>query len=200
MKAEISVTLGDITQDDSEVIVNAANETLLGGGGVDGAIHQKAGYGLVEECQKLGGCRQGEAKATRGYNLPAKYIIHTVGPRWHTTDKTREEKEATLKSCYLSSLRVANKLNAKSMAFCSISTGGFCFPLDKAAKIAIATIKEFNEKENKTLETIKIVCFDNDTYGYYTAEMDGNPKTIAEIENLDDQLKLIFDPYSLFDK
>lgn len=197
---EITAILGDITQDNSEAIVNAANETLLGGGGVDGAIHRRAGHQLREECRSLGGCEQGEAKATHGYDLSSKYVIHTVGPRWHDISQTKEKKDELLRSCYLNSLRVANNLGVKSIAFPSISTGGFVFPIHRAAKIAVNTVKHFVESENKTLESIKFICFDNDTHKYYDGELSGNPLKVEEIKDLQQELKMAFDPYSLFKK
>ncbi len=159
---EIKVILGDITKLGSEVeaIVNAANEDLLGGGGVDGAIHRAAGPKLLEECRTLGGCEPGDAKATKAYNLKQKYIIHTVGPRYYSNPNP----EATLRSCYIKSLQIADKLGVKTIAFPSISTGVFAYPLEEASKIAIDAIKSF---EGKSIECVIICAFDKQTYQFY---------------------------------
>ena len=141
---KIEVILSDITQLDSsvEVIVNAANESLLGGGGVDGAIHHAAGPNLLKECKTLNGCKPGEAKVTRAYNLPQKYIIHTVGPRYYSDSNPPK----TLENCYLNSLKLADELGTNVIAFPSISTGVFCYPIKEAAKIFAKVMKEYNSK------------------------------------------------------
>ncbi len=154
---------GDITKLEVDAIVNAANRTLLGGGGVDGAIHRAAGPQLLEECRKLNGCRTGEAKITKGYNLPAKFVIHTVGPVWHGGESNEDE---LLANCYRNSLRIANEYNLKSIAFPAISTGVYGFPFQRAANIAFNTVKSF-EKENSSLEDVYFVCFSKEDYDYY---------------------------------
>ena len=158
----IKLILGDITNLDSDVeaIVNAANSSLLGGGGVDGAIHRAAGPELLDECFALGGCKAGDAKVTKAYRLKQKYIIHTVGPMYYY-DKNPKE---TLRSCYLNCLQLADSLNVKSIAFPSISTGVYLYPVDEAASIAVSTIKQY---QSKSIETVLIVAFDEDTYNAY---------------------------------
>ena len=138
---KIEVILSDITKLDSsvEIIVNAANESLLGGGGVDGAIHRAAGPNLLKECVTLNGCKPGEAKVTKAYNLPQKYIIHTVGPRYYSDPNPPR----TLENCYLNSLKLADELGVKTIAFPSISTGVFCYPIKEAAKIFAKAMKEY---------------------------------------------------------
>ncbi|MBO4856250.1 MAG: O-acetyl-ADP-ribose deacetylase [Bacilli bacterium] len=158
----VEVILGDITKLGSEVeaIVNAANEDLLGGGGVDGAIHRAAGPELLKECCTLGGCEPGDAKVSKAYNLKQKYIIHTVGPRYYSNPNPAE----TLRSCYQKSLQIADKLGVKTIAFPSISTGVFRYPLEEASSIAINTIKQY---KSKNIETVIICAFDEKTYKVY---------------------------------
>lgn len=148
----IEIIKGDITKTAVDAIVNAANETLLGGGGVDGAIHKAAGPKLLDECRKLNGCKTGEAKITKGYNLKAKYVIHTFGPIWSGGNFNEEN---LLKSCYENSLRIAEKYKINSIAFPAISTGAYSFPFENASKIAYNTVKSFLEKT----ESIKKVIF-----------------------------------------
>ena len=160
---ELKIERGDITTYAVDAIVNAANRTLLGGGGVDGAIHRAAGPALLEECRTLHGCETGEAKITGGYRLPAKYVIHTPGPIWY--EGTRNEPEK-LKNSYENSLRLAEEYGCKTVAFPSISTGVFRYPLDAAAKIAVSTILTFLQQA-KSVETVTMVCFDDRTLRAY---------------------------------
>ncbi len=162
------IITGDITTLAVDAIVNAANQTLLGGGGVDGAIHQAAGPMLLEECRGLGGCQTGQAKITKGYQLPAKWVIHTVGPIWQGGDHQEEE---LLRRCYRSCLELAVRHNVKTIAFPSISTGAYHFPVNRAAEIAIATIQEFLS-EDQTLEQVLFVCYDERTAIVYHVTLD----------------------------
>lgn len=159
----IRILKGDITKIAADAVVNAANTSLLGGGGVDGAIHRAAGRELLEECQRLNGCKTGQAKLTGGYRLPAKYIIHTPGPIWRGGNSG---EEALLKSCYLSCLSLARDHQCRTLAFPSISTGVYRFPLEKAAEIALGAIRGFLE-ENNLPETVSMVCFDDVTKSSY---------------------------------
>jgi len=163
--AVIDLIKADITTIKADAIVNAANTTLLGGGGVDGAIHRTAGPELLEECKRLNGCRTGEAKITKGYNLPAKYVIHTVGPVWQGGNKREDE---LLASCYWNSLQLAKEYRIKTIAFPSISTGAYRFPIERAAGIALNTVKESLEKNDGTLERIIFVLFSERDTRIYT--------------------------------
>ena len=159
----IKVVHGDITTIIVDAIVNAANNSLLGGGGVDGAIHAAAGKGLLEECRNLNGCKTGEAKITKAYNLPAKHVIHTVGPIWH--DGLNNE-EVLLADCYLNSLKLARENNCRSVAFPNISTGVYRFPKEKAAKIAVNVVSEVL-KNDDFFDEIIFVCFSKDNFHLY---------------------------------
>lgn len=163
MKSKIEFLKGDITKLKVDAIVNAANTSLLGGGGVDGAIHRAAGPELLEECRTLNGCRTGEAKITRGYDLPAKYVIHTVGPVWGGGNRNEDE---LLANCYRNSLQLAVENEKKSIAFPAISTGVYHFPLERATRIAVNEVKKFLEK-NESMEKVIFVCFDEGTYKVY---------------------------------
>lgn len=167
MKARIEIVQGDITKQNVDAIANAANTTLLGGGGVDGAIHRAAGPELLDECRTLHGCRTGEAKLTKGYRLPAKYVLHTPGPVWHGGKNSEAE---LLKSCYVNCLRLASEHGCKTVAFPSISTGVYHFPLDKASAIAIGAIAEYLEAHPE-IELVRMVCFDARTKEYYDAAL-----------------------------
>ncbi|MBQ1249320.1 MAG: O-acetyl-ADP-ribose deacetylase [Selenomonadales bacterium] len=168
MKQRISVIQADITTLTVDAIVNAANTTLLGGGGVDGAIHRAAGPRLLEECRSLNGCPTGEAKITRGYQLPAKYVIHTPGPIWR--GGTNREAEL-LSNSYRNSLELAVTHDCKTIAFPSISTGVYRFPLELAASIALYTIIDFLN-ENDTIEQVYIAAFDSVTKEVYQTELE----------------------------
>ena len=151
----IAIVEGDITKQTVDAIVNAANTTLLGGGGVDGAIHRAAGPELLAECRPLGGCATGQAKITRGYKLPAKWVIHTVGPVWHDGNHSEDE---LLANCYRSCFALVGKHGIQTVAFPSISTGAYGFPLDRAAQIALCETKNFLER-NSSVERVVLVCF-----------------------------------------
>ncbi len=151
----IEVVEGDITRQVVDAIVNAANTTLLGGGGVDGAIHRAAGPDLLEECRKLGGCATGQAKITKGYRLPAKWVIHTVGPVWRDG---RHGEDELLASCYRGCFALAEKHGIRTIAFPSISTGAYGFPMERAARIAVRQTRQFLEG-NTSVERVRLVCF-----------------------------------------
>lgn len=155
--ASIELIRGDITTLKVDAIVNAANSSLLGGGGVDGAIHRGAGPQLLEACKKLNGCPTGQAIPTPGFNLSAKWIIHTVGPVWKGGNN---DEDNLLKKCYQNSLNVAEQLGAVSIAFPNISTGVYDFPKGRAAKIAVSTVYEFMKTEAKSLEIVQFTVFD----------------------------------------
>lgn len=159
----IELVKGDITKMEVGAIVNAANKTLLGGGGVDGAIHRAAGPELLAECKTLNGCETGEAKITRSYLLPSKFIIHTVGPVWY--GGTNNEPEL-LANCYKNSLQIALEKKIESVAFPNISTGVYHFPKEMAAGIAIRTVNNFLNK-NKKIKNVYFVCFDDENYDIY---------------------------------
>ncbi len=170
MKTRLEARQTDITKLVVDAIVNAANNSLLGGGGVDGAIHRAAGPELLVECRNLGGCATGDAKATRGYRLPAKHVIHTVGPVWNSGDEDAEmgfrEEDRLLASCYRKSLEIAAQLELRSIAFPAISTGVFGFPRERAAKIATETVQNYSH-ENAQPEHVIFCCFDAGTLKIY---------------------------------
>lgn len=160
---KINVVQGDITRAQVDAIVNAANTTLMGGGGVDGAIHRAAGPGLYLACRKFNGCPTGEARITSGFNLPARYIIHTPGPIWHGGDGNERQ---LLANSYRNSLRLAEEHGCRSVAFPSISTGVYAFPLELAAPIALTTIRNFLDTA-AVVETVTMVCYDLQTLAAY---------------------------------
>ena len=161
----IDVIEGDVTKLEVDAIVNAANQTLLGGGGVDGAIHSAAGPGLLAECKKLNGCPTGEARITKGYRLPAKYVIHTVGPIWR--DGKRNEYEL-LANCYRNSLQLAIENSVESIAFPAISTGIYHFPINRACDIALKETRHFQATHGPSpLKLIVFACFNQNTYDCY---------------------------------
>lgn len=166
----ITAILGDITKTEcAQAIVNAANTSLLGGGGVDGAIHRAAGPELLQECRKLNGCKTGEAKITGAYKLYCEYIIHTVGPVWNGGKNSEEEK---LAKCYRNSMKLAAENGIKTIAFPSISTGIYRFPVDKAAKIAVNTVKQFLNENPGEIDKVTWVLFDSNTLDVYTKEIE----------------------------
>lgn len=163
MNQQIKLIKGDITKLETDAIVNAANRSLLGGGGVDGAIHRAAGPDLLAECKTLNGCETGHAKITGGYKLPAKHVIHTVGPVWHGGKNNEDE---LLASCYHESLKLAVHNKCRSVAFPNISTGVYGFPKERAAKIAVKTVTNFLA-ENELPEQVVFCCFDDENFRLY---------------------------------
>ena len=159
----IEALRGDITRQEVDAIVNAANTTLLGGGGVDGAIHRAAGPELLEECRRLGGCPTGAARVTKGYRLPARHVIHTVGPVWSGGERREAE---LLRSCYVRSLRLAAEHGIRSIAFPSISTGAYRYPIEQAAGIAVATVRECLAQPT-SVDLVRFVCFSDSDLQVY---------------------------------
>ena len=164
MPAELRAIQGDITTLSVDAIVNAANSSLLGGGGVDGAIHRAAGPELLLECRQLGGCQAGDAKITRGYKLSARYVVHTVGPVWTGGDNGEPE---ILASCYRRSIRIAATNSVKTIAFPGISTGAYGFPVDRAAQIATTTVRA--AVAGKEIDSVIFCCFSADDLATYEA-------------------------------
>jgi O-acetyl-ADP-ribose deacetylase (regulator of RNase III) len=175
LKNRIQVVEGDIAKQRTDAIVNAANTTLLGGGGVDGAIHRAAGPELLEECRTLGGCPTGQAKITAGYKLPAQWVIHTVGPVWRDGQHGEEE---LLAGCYRNSLALAEQKGVRTVSFPSISTGAYGFPMERAARIAVAEIKKFLER-NRSMEKVILVCFGKSAFDIHRQALNEirNPKS-----------------------
>jgi O-acetyl-ADP-ribose deacetylase (regulator of RNase III) len=172
---KIQVIQGDITRQTADAVVNAANETLLGGGGVDGAIHAAAGRELELACQKIyeerGGCKTGDAVITTGGNLPAKFVIHTVGPVWRGG---KQQESELLSSAYSSSLRLASENGIKTIAFPNISTGIYGFPKEQASKIAVSTVVDFLNNNKTSIENVIFVCFDRENHELYTELVSGS--------------------------
>ncbi|HTL71106.1 MAG TPA: O-acetyl-ADP-ribose deacetylase [Candidatus Eisenbacteria bacterium] len=166
---KLEIVQGDITKVRADAIVNAANPTLLGGGGVDGAIHRAAGPELLEECRKLNGCQKGEAKITAAYRLPATWVIHTVGPRWKGGS---DDEDRVLAQCYRSCLSLAEKCFVRTIAFPSISTGAYGYPADRASRIALTEIRHFLERSGP-VEKIIVVCFEADVREAYFRTLEG---------------------------
>lgn len=167
-KTKLILKVGDITEENVEAIVNAANPTLLGGGGVDGAIHRKGGPEILEECKKIGGCNFGEAVITTGGRLKAKYVIHTVGPIWHGGNNN---EDIILKNAYRNSLILAKQNKIKTISFPSISTGAYGYPINLASLVALKTIKDFILKEN-FFEEIRMVLFKEHDFKIYSEGLD----------------------------
>ena len=165
---KLEVIKGDITKIEADAIVNAANSSLLGGGGVDGAIHRAGGPAILEECRRIrarqGGCPTGEAVITTAGNLPARYVIHTVGPVWNGGSKNEPE---LLASCYRNSLHIADEKGLQSIAFPNISTGVYGYPKDKAAAVAVQTVREYLQEQETSLQRISFICFDEENYQLY---------------------------------
>lgn len=171
---KLEIITGDITEQDVDAIVNAANCSLLGGGGVDGAIHRAAGPELLAECRTLHGCETGKAKITKGYRLKARYVIHTPGPVWHGGG---HGEEALLASCYRSCMALAAENGCKTVDFPSISTGVYHFPLEKASRIAVDTITACLE-EYPAIECVRMVCFNQHTQRFYQAALEARGEAL----------------------
>lgn len=165
----IKTVKGDITKiTDVQAIVNAANNSLLGGGGVDGAIHRAAGPELLAECRTLHGCETGEAKITRAYNLPCDYVIHTVGPIWYGGNN---DEDKLLASCYYNSMKLAMENGIRTIAFPSVSTGVYCFPVERAAKIAVETVHRFLQENPDSFDLVEWVLFNDQAASAYETEV-----------------------------
>ncbi|NRG16941.1 O-acetyl-ADP-ribose deacetylase [Rhizobiales bacterium] len=169
MRDRLSVVVGDITKLEVDAIVNAANEQLLRGGGVDGAIHRAAGPELQEECRKIGGCPTGEARITRGYRLPARYVIHTVGPVWHGGNKGEAD---LLAACYRNSILLANAHGLSSMGFPAISTGIYGYPADEAAAIAVRATMDALPEPGASPDKVIFCCFSEESAAHHRAALD----------------------------
>ena len=173
--ARIELVLGDITEQEVDAIVNAANTTLLGGSGVDGAIHRAAGPGLLEECRRIGGCSTGEARITKGYRLAARFVIHTAGPVWQGGKHGEDE---LLRNCYSNSLKLAEEHGVKTIAFPSISTGAYRFPIERASRIAIAAVRGYLKK-SRALERAVFVCYSQTDHEVYKKQLGAETQDIS---------------------
>lgn len=165
---ELKVVQGDLTKCTVDAIVNAANSSLLGGGGVDGAIHRAAGPELLAECRTLNGCQTGDAKLTRGYRLPARFVIHTVGPVWHGGQKQEPE---LLASCYRRVLEIATEHGLTSVAFPNISTGIYGYPKELACSVAVQSVQDFIKNRPTSVQDIQFVCFDDENFRLYRQQL-----------------------------
>ena len=172
MKERLEIVQGDITRQRVDAIVNAANSSLLGGGGVDGAIHRAVGPGLREECRGLGGCPPGEARITRGHDLPARFVIHTVGPIWRGGE---HGEAAVLAGCYRSAFALAAEHGVTTLAFPSIGTGAFGYPVAEACRIAVREIRSGLER-HAAIRTVTVVCFDPGTLRAYRDSLEGSSR------------------------
>jgi O-acetyl-ADP-ribose deacetylase len=171
MSTILELVKGDITKIRADAIVNAANESLIGGGGVDGAIHAAAGPELLDECEQIGGCETGDAKITKAYLLPARYVIHAVGPVWM---EGLEQEWLTLSSAYRRSLEIAEERSVRTITFPSISTGAFGYPVEDAALIALSTIEDFVEDHPDSFDKITMVLYDDETFEVYKTASNGD--------------------------
>lgn len=171
--SKLEIREGDITRLEVDAIVNAANESLLGGGGVDGAIHRAAGPELLAECRKIGGCPTGEARISKGYRLPARYVIHTVGPVWRGGGNGEDD---LLESCYRSSLALARENGVRSIAFPAISTGVYRFPSDRAARIAVTTVRDELDRDPGGIETVIFCTFGREATESYRKALVEDPQ------------------------
>ena len=169
MTVTLKAIQADITTLDVDAIVNAANSSLLGGGGVDGAIHRAAGPELLAECRRIGGCPTGEARITRGYRLPARWVIHTVGPVWHGGDRG---EPALLRACYENSLALADRHDVETLAFPGISTGVYAYPIDRAADIATSAVRDFLSAGDRSVRIVTFCCFSERDLSVYEQLLD----------------------------
>ncbi len=176
--SRLTVFQGDITAQRVDAIVNAAKESLLGGSGVDGAIHRAAGHGLLAECRGLGGCPTGEARITKAYDLPARFVIHTVGPVWRGG---KEDEDSLLASCYRSSLELGAASGVRSIAFPAISCGVYHFPVQRAARIAVREVLKFLA-DDESYREVRLICFDSETFAAFAVAREKALRAPSDIE------------------